>query len=310
MFDQAIQEDLSWLGLGWDAILRQSGRADRYETAFARLREAGLAYPCYETPEELAALRDRQRAQGLPPRYARRAHGQGEAQRGSTPYWRLAPARRRARLRRSDHGPSPLRRQRAERPRDRARGRQRHLPVRVRRRRCRAGHHPRHSWRGPCQQHRPAAGDPGRPGPPAAALRPSAADRRRGRPAVLQAAGCPEPAQPARAGHRALGHRGDAGGTRHRRMPPTRRAAWTSWWPASRSPTSARRRPSWSSRTCRASRRRSCTTCPTRTWRRACASSAWAGSTPSSGRRSAATSTGSTTPASGGRSAAGRWRRW
>ena len=84
-FDQAIQEDLSWLGLGWDAILRQSGRADRYETAFARLRRAGLAYPCYETPEELAALRDRQRAQGLPPRYAMRAMSQGEAQRSSKP---------------------------------------------------------------------------------------------------------------------------------------------------------------------------------------------------------------------------------
>ena len=47
-FDQAIQEDLSWLGLGWDAILRQSGRADRYAAAFGRLREAGMAYACYE----------------------------------------------------------------------------------------------------------------------------------------------------------------------------------------------------------------------------------------------------------------------
>ena len=34
-------------------------------------------------------MRERQRAQGLPPRYARRAMGQGEAQRGSRPYWRL-----------------------------------------------------------------------------------------------------------------------------------------------------------------------------------------------------------------------------
>ena len=89
LFDQAIQEDLSWLGLGWDAILRQSGRADRYGMAFARLRQAGLAYACYETPEELAALRGRQRAQGLPPRYARRAMDQDEAQRGGRPYWRL-----------------------------------------------------------------------------------------------------------------------------------------------------------------------------------------------------------------------------
>ena len=41
VFDQAIQEDLSWLGLGWDAVLRQSGRAGSYAAAFARLREAG-----------------------------------------------------------------------------------------------------------------------------------------------------------------------------------------------------------------------------------------------------------------------------
>ena len=53
------------------------------------MREAGLAYACYETPEELAALRERQRAQGLPPRYARRAMSQGEAQRSGKPYWRL-----------------------------------------------------------------------------------------------------------------------------------------------------------------------------------------------------------------------------
>ena len=86
-FDQAIQEDLRWLGLGWDAILRQSGRADRYAHAFARLREARLAYPCYETPEELAALREQQRALGLPPRYHRPPDA--DAGRSAKPYWRL-----------------------------------------------------------------------------------------------------------------------------------------------------------------------------------------------------------------------------
>jgi glutamyl-tRNA synthetase len=87
IYEQAIQEDLSWLGLGWDAVLRQSGRADRYAAAFARLQDAGLAYPCFETPEELAALRDRQRAQGLPPRYDRGAVA--TTRRHGTPYWRL-----------------------------------------------------------------------------------------------------------------------------------------------------------------------------------------------------------------------------
>ena len=85
-YDQAIQEDLAWLGLGWDAVLRQSDRTDRYAAAFARLQDAGHAYPCYETPEELAALRERQRAQGLPPRY-QPLHRTAPA--GVAPYWRL-----------------------------------------------------------------------------------------------------------------------------------------------------------------------------------------------------------------------------
>ena len=86
VYDQAIQEDLAWLGLGWDAVLRQSGRTERYTAAFARLREAGHAYPCYETPEELAALRERQRALGLPPRYRPTDRTPPP---GAVPYWRL-----------------------------------------------------------------------------------------------------------------------------------------------------------------------------------------------------------------------------
>ena len=90
MFDQAIQEDLSWLGLGWDAILRQSGRADRYEI--------GLR-PIARGRARLSLLRDARGAGGLARSAAgagpaaalrrRRAMSQGEAQRGSKPYWRL-----------------------------------------------------------------------------------------------------------------------------------------------------------------------------------------------------------------------------
>ena len=94
-FEQAIQEDLTWLGLGWDADLRQSSRGPAYEAAFARLRAAGRAYPCYETAEELAALRQEQQHRGAPPRYDRRALRLGEAERqaletgGRHPHWRL-----------------------------------------------------------------------------------------------------------------------------------------------------------------------------------------------------------------------------
>ena len=39
-FEQAIQEDLTWLGLGWDADLRQSSRGPAYEAAFATIAES------------------------------------------------------------------------------------------------------------------------------------------------------------------------------------------------------------------------------------------------------------------------------
>ena len=52
-FDQAIRDDLEWLGLKPDAMVRQSERFDLYERDFQRLKDAGRVYACYETPEEL-----------------------------------------------------------------------------------------------------------------------------------------------------------------------------------------------------------------------------------------------------------------
>jgi glutamyl-tRNA synthetase len=94
-FETAIREDLAWLGLGWDEEVRQSDRAHVYDAAFRRLADAGLVYPCYETPAELAALRALQRARDLPPRYDRRALDLTAAERarleaeGRRPHWRL-----------------------------------------------------------------------------------------------------------------------------------------------------------------------------------------------------------------------------
>ena len=94
-FIVAIREDLQWLGLDWDEEARQSGRGDVYDAAFARLREAGRVYPAYETAEELAAMRERQRARHLPPRYDRAALRLTEADRtrleaeGRRPHWRF-----------------------------------------------------------------------------------------------------------------------------------------------------------------------------------------------------------------------------
>ena len=45
-FAAAMREDLQWLGLTWDAELRQSERLPLYLAALEQLLAAGLAYPC------------------------------------------------------------------------------------------------------------------------------------------------------------------------------------------------------------------------------------------------------------------------
>lgn len=51
-----IVEDLRWLGLEWQGdIVFQSRRLPLYEEALGRLRESGLAYPCFCTRAEIAA---------------------------------------------------------------------------------------------------------------------------------------------------------------------------------------------------------------------------------------------------------------
>jgi glutamyl-tRNA synthetase len=94
-YAQAIEEDLRWLGLGWDEFARQSGRRASYDAAVARLKDAGRLYPCYETPEELALKRKAQLAAGRPPIYDRAALALTESDRarleaeGRHPHWRF-----------------------------------------------------------------------------------------------------------------------------------------------------------------------------------------------------------------------------
>jgi glutamyl-Q tRNA(Asp) synthetase len=55
-FEQATFEDLSWLGIGWDApVRRQSQHFDDYIKAIRRLELEGLVYPCFCTRQEIAA---------------------------------------------------------------------------------------------------------------------------------------------------------------------------------------------------------------------------------------------------------------
>src|SRR5690349_7249265 len=66
----AIIDGLAWLGLDHDGeIVRQSERAARHAEVSRQLLAAGRAYHCYCSPEELAAMRERQKAEGRSMRY-------------------------------------------------------------------------------------------------------------------------------------------------------------------------------------------------------------------------------------------------
>ena len=70
---EGVKEDLTWLGIKWDRIERQSQRMDRYELAKERLIEMGRLYECFETPTELDLKRKKQLNMGKPPVYDRAA---------------------------------------------------------------------------------------------------------------------------------------------------------------------------------------------------------------------------------------------
>jgi glutamyl-tRNA synthetase len=87
-FDQAIRDDLDWLGLMPDQVVRQSERFDLYSQKFDRLNAAGRVYPCFETPEELDLRRKVLLGRGLPPVYERRPPDE-PASEGRKPHWRF-----------------------------------------------------------------------------------------------------------------------------------------------------------------------------------------------------------------------------
>jgi glutamyl-tRNA synthetase len=87
-FDQAIRDDLVWLGLNPDAIVRQSERFDLYEREFERLKSDGRVYACYETPEELELRRKVLLGRGLPPVYERKL-ADAPVPEGGAAHWRF-----------------------------------------------------------------------------------------------------------------------------------------------------------------------------------------------------------------------------
>jgi glutamyl-tRNA synthetase len=96
-FEADIIDNLHWLGISWDegpqvaggedvgayGPYRQSQRMDRYAREANRLLEAGTAYRCWCTPEELEAVRREQEAAKAPPRYNRRCLNLTDAERSA-----------------------------------------------------------------------------------------------------------------------------------------------------------------------------------------------------------------------------------
>lgn len=89
-FEEAIFEDLAWLGLIWDGeAMKQSARRAAYGSALAQLRALGAVYPCFCTRRDIA-------------RAAQAPHGPGGRLYPGT-CRNLSPSERRARMTRETH---------------------------------------------------------------------------------------------------------------------------------------------------------------------------------------------------------------
>jgi glutamyl-tRNA synthetase len=67
---QAILEGMEWLGLQHDeGPFYQMKRMERYSAVLTEMLANGTAYHCYSSPEEVEAMREKQRALGEKPRY-------------------------------------------------------------------------------------------------------------------------------------------------------------------------------------------------------------------------------------------------
>ncbi len=69
-FTENILDGLRWLGLTWDEEpVVQSARIEAHRAAIEQLLASGHAYRCFASDAELAAMRERQQAEGRAPRY-------------------------------------------------------------------------------------------------------------------------------------------------------------------------------------------------------------------------------------------------
>ncbi|MDR2666842.1 MAG: glutamate--tRNA ligase, partial [Holosporales bacterium] len=94
-YEDAIYEDLKWLGINYDETFKQSERICRYQETMQKLLENGDVYKCYETQEELEYKRRLLISKRQPPIYDRAALSLTDLEKqklesGGTPcYWRF-----------------------------------------------------------------------------------------------------------------------------------------------------------------------------------------------------------------------------
>jgi glutamyl-tRNA synthetase len=82
----AILDSMRWLKLHWDeGPFHQMLRLARYQTIAEELLREGHAYECYATKDELDAMREAQRAQGVKPRYDGRWRPENAVAQGLVP---------------------------------------------------------------------------------------------------------------------------------------------------------------------------------------------------------------------------------
>jgi len=118
-----ILAELRWLGLDWDegpdvggarGPYRQSERLPRYQAALDRLREAGLAYPCFCSRADVAAAARAPHGPGDDgPRYPGTCRDLGEAERRErsrrrAPAWRFRVPVGRVAFEDAVHGPQSV----------------------------------------------------------------------------------------------------------------------------------------------------------------------------------------------------------
>ena len=94
-YAEQIEKDLVWLGLRPNLTVYQSQRFAIYDAAVEKLKDAGLLYPCWETPDELERRRKIRLSRRLPPVYGREALKLSDEQKaayeaeGRKPHWRF-----------------------------------------------------------------------------------------------------------------------------------------------------------------------------------------------------------------------------